>query len=806
MQDFEKLGIFYLGRGVPSDNAGENASEPELLLYDSKDMVTHGVCVGMTGSGKTGLCIGFIEEAAIDGIPVIAIDPKGDIPNLHLTFPNLDAASFQPWINPEDARRKGMSDEEYAAAQADLWKRGLASWGQDGNRIRKLREAAEVVTFTPGSTAGIPVSVLKSFSTPSPEVINDGELLAERVATAASSLLGLAGIMADPMQSREHILLSTIFETAWKEGRDLDLTSIILALQNPPVSRIGVLDIESFFPAKDRFTLAMALNNLLASPSFSSWMEGVPLDIPSILYTPTGKPRVSIFYLAHLADNERMFFVSLLLNQIVSWMRSQPGTTSLRALVYMDEIFGYFPPTANPPSKKPLLTLLKQARAYGVGVLLATQNPVDLDYKGLSNTGTWLIGRLQTERDKLRIMDALEGASAAVGAAFDKTKLGTLISGLGNRIFLLHNTHEDAPVVFESRWVMSYLRGPLSRDQIKKLTDPLRPSFVSAKFQVTAPAAGVPPVLPPDISQSFVPVRIAAQSGSQLHLLPALLGAATAHVVDSKLGVDTNIEIAVAAKPPADPGADPWEEAMHLTCSISELDSEPPAGAYFAQLPESLMKPKNFQAWQRALVSWVYRSAKVELFKSPSSGAVSKPEENERDFRVRLAESFREERDRQVDLLRKKYAAKIAAHKERVARAQATLEREKSQAKSQKLQGMISFGTAILGGLLGARKLSATNVGRVATSARGIGRTMQAEDDVRRAKEAVESREQTLFELEEEMNRELAALTSKIDPLTETFETLALRPKKTEISPRTVRIIWLPHWRSTDGKLSPAWE
>ena len=417
MQDYEKLGAFYLGR--PFDPSTGKAGDG-LILYDSKDLVTHAVCFGMTGSGKTGLCLALLEEAAIDGVPALVIDPKGDISNLLLTFPELSPEDFLPWINEDDARSKGISPEEYARKQAELWKNGLAAWGQDSNRIRRLRAAADFAIYTPGSTAGLPVSILKSFAAPGAAIIDDPELLRERVNATATALLALVGIQADPVQSREHILLATILGNAWKQGRDLDLAALIQAVQSPPVSRIGVLDLEAFYPAKERFALSMSLNNLLASPGFEAWLEGEPLDIAGLLYTPEGKPRVSIFSIAHLGDTERMFFVSLLLNQTLSWMRMQSGTTSLRAMLYMDEIFGYFPPVANPPSKQPLLTLLKQARAFGLGVVLATQNPVDLDYKGLSNAGTWFIGRLQTDRDRSRVLDGLEGAA---GAGFDRQRI-----------------------------------------------------------------------------------------------------------------------------------------------------------------------------------------------------------------------------------------------------------------------------------------------------------------------------------------------------------------------------------------------
>ncbi len=389
--DYEKLGSFYLGRKFDLA-AGER--QPDLLLYDSKDLTTHAVCVGMTGSGKTGLCLGLIEEAAIDGIPAILIDPKGDLANLMLTFPDLAPADLEPWVNADQAASGGISVPELAAKQADLWRNGLADWGQDGERIRRLKDAAEVAIYTPGSRAGIPVSVLKSFTAPSPAIMADPEALGDRVSGTVSALLSLAGIEADPIRSREHILLSTIVGGAWREGRNLELGDLIQLIQNPPVTRVGVMEVESFFPSKDRFELALGLNALLASPGFEAWMEGEPLDIGAMLRTPEGRPRLSILSIAHLNDTERMFFVSLVLSEMLAWTRSQAGTTSLRALIYMDEIAGYFPPVANPPSKAPLLTLLKQARAFGVGVVLATQNPVDLDYKGLSNAGTWLIGRL----------------------------------------------------------------------------------------------------------------------------------------------------------------------------------------------------------------------------------------------------------------------------------------------------------------------------------------------------------------------------------------------------------------------------
>ncbi|TAJ11018.1 MAG: ATP-binding protein, partial [Planctomycetota bacterium] len=450
--DIEGLGVFYLGRKL--DAAGVAPTDAPLL-YDARDLTTHGLIVGMTGSGKTGLAIGLLEEAALDGVPAIAIDPKGDLGNLLLSFPELAARDFAPWVDPADAQRNGLGSDAFAAQLAESWRSGLAASGQQPERIARLRAAAEFAIYTPGSTSGRPLSVLRSLAAPPPALLEDQELLRERVGAAVSGLLALLGVEADPLQSPEHILLARLVENAWLARRDLDLAGLIREIQKPPFDRIGVLDLESFFPARERVALALRMNNLLASSGFAAWLDGEPLDAQQLLYTREGKPRVSIISIAHLSDPERMFVVTLLLGEIVSWMRRQPGTASLRALLYMDEVFGYFPPTANPPSKQPMLTLLKQARAYGLGVVLATQNPVDLDYKGLANCGTWFLGRLQTERDKMRVLDGLEGASAASGRAIDRARTDAILSGLGKRVFLMNNVHDDAPTLFQTRWTMS---------------------------------------------------------------------------------------------------------------------------------------------------------------------------------------------------------------------------------------------------------------------------------------------------------------------------------------------------------------
>ncbi len=602
---YEKLGAFYLGR--PFDlQRGEAAPTP--LLYDSRDLLTHAVCVGMTGSGKTGLLISLLEEAAIDKIPAIVIDPKGDLANLLLTFPELRPADFSPWIDPDAAARAGLTPEDFASREATTWREGLARWGQGGERIARLREAADFAIYTPGSEAGLPVSILSSLEAPSPEALADGDLLRDRVSTLASSLLALLDVESDPIRGREHILLSTILDATWRQGKGLDLAGLIQQIQKPPVERIGVMDLESFYPAKERFELAMAVNNLLGSPGFAAWLQGEPLDVDRLLYTTSGKPRVAIFSIAHLSDKERMFFVSLLLNQTLGWMRSRPGTSSLRAIVCMDEVFGYMPPVAEPPSKKPLLTLLKQARAFGVGLVLATQNPVDLDYKGLSNVGTWFLGRLQTERDKQRLMDGLEGATS--GGKFDRQRIEQILSSLGNRVFLLHNVHEDEPEVFQTRWALSYLRGPLTRPEIKRLTDPQKQAPTAARItsqtattpaaaaQETKPAgdgfADAPPVLPPEIPQRFLP----ATSTSTVYE-PCLYAAATVHYVEPKQGIDHTEDLHLVT--PIPEGEVDWYGAEPVDAEKEDLDAEPRPGARFAPLPAAAARARSYDGWRKDL-------------------------------------------------------------------------------------------------------------------------------------------------------------------------------------------------------------
>jgi hypothetical protein len=800
MQDYEKLGLFYLGRLFDLDTG---KTKPQELLYQSKDLTTHAVCVGMTGSGKTGLCLGLLEEAAIDGIPVIAIDPKGDLGNLLLAFPDLKPDDFQPWVDPDDAARKGIGLEELAAQTAASWKKGLADWQQDGDRVKRYRDSVDMAIYTPGSQAGLPLTVLRSFAAPPAALLANGEALRDRVIAAASGLLALLGISADPVTSREHILLSNILDRAWRDGRSLDLAALIRAIQTPGFDKVGVVDLESFFPAKERHGLAMSLNNLLASPGFAGWLEGESLDIGSLLRTSAGKPRLSVLSIAHLSDSERMFFVTILLNELLAWARTQPGTSSLRAILYMDEVFGYFPPTANPPSKLPMLTLLKQARAFGLGIVLATQNPVDLDYKGLSNAGTWFLGRLQTERDKARVLDGLAGASAEAGASFDRGRFAEILSRLGNRVFLMNNVHENQPQVFQTRWTLSYLHGPLSREQIGKLMASRRaaalPDSAGAQPAATArPAAlassstshGERPVLPPEVREVFIaPPRTAAPHGGFVYR-PALLAGARIHFTNAKAGVD-EWQGLTFLRPIEDSIPDELWAGVQPSDEAPELVKEPEAQAAFASLPPELARAKSYAEWATSLKNYLYREQTLTVWKCAALKATSKPGESEGDFRGRIAHDSHEKRDADNDKLRAAFAPKIAALEERRRKAQQRVDKEKAQAG----QSYLSAGVAVVSSLLqvfGSRKLaSAQNISKASSAARAAGRAMQQHGDIGHATESVEAIDQQLADLDAELKQQIDALESTYKADSLALEAVPIRPKKTDISVESVSLAWI---------------
>jgi len=807
MTDFETLGAFYLGKRY---DLAARARRDDYVLYDAKDLTTHAVIIGMTGSGKTGLGVGLIEEALIDRIPVIAIDPKGDLGNLALRFPSLAPADFRPWVDPQQAANAGLSADAFAETQATLWKDGLAGWGEDGARIQRLVDAADVTIYTPGSTAGRPLSLLKAFVAPPPVIRDDSEAMQERVDATATSVLALLGIDGDPISSREHILLANLLHAAWSDGRDLDLAGLIGGIQSPPFHTVGVMPLDTVFPPKDRTELAMKLNNLLAAPGFQTWMQGEPLDTATLLYDANGKPKGSIVSIAHLGDAERMFFMTLLLADILAWVRTQPGTGSLRAILYIDELFGYMPPVANPPSKVLLLTLLKQARAYGLGVVLATQNPVDLDYRGLSNTGTWFIGRLQTERDKMRVMEGLEGASG--GQPFDKAAMEQTIAGLGKRVFLMHSVHESAPITFETRWTMSYLAGPMTREQIKTLSARTNASSAAAAGTASRPAgasgggsmsslddpsASAPaPVLSADVPQYFLPVH---GTGGPVTYHPAVLGVADVSFASAKYGVTEQRRVALLATMDDGPITLEWDNAERMALDPSALERGPVDGAAYGALPKAAANAKSYPAWSKAFQKWIVTNETVSLLRSAAFKQTSKPGEAERDFRIRLQLMAREARDNQIEALRGKYATKLASLQERLRRAEQAVQREQAQASQAKMDTAISVGGAILGAIFGRGKISAGAISKVGTAARGAGRAAQQQGDVTRANESAQALQLQYADLEAALQQDIDALGATYDAQQDALEAIPIKAKSGDVHLQLVALVWVPFRRDAAG-------
>ncbi|MBU6283198.1 ATP-binding protein, partial [bacterium] len=635
----------------------------------------------------------------------------------------------------------------------------------------------------------------------------DPEDVRDRTAGTVSALLGLLGIEADPLRSREHVLLSKILEKSWSEGRDVELAALVREIASPSIERVGALDLESFYPAKERSALSLALNSLLASPGFSAWLEGEPLDVDRLLWTADGKPRLSIVSIAHLSEPERMFFVSLLLSEVLTWVRRQSGTSSLRAILYMDEVAGFFPPVATPPSKAPMLSLLKQARAYGLGVVLATQNPVDLDYKGLSNAGTWFLGRLQTERDKARVLDGLEGASAAAGRELDRSRTDKILSALGQRVFLMNDVHRDAPEVFQSRWALSYLRGPLTRVQVQSLMAERRRAV--AANATTAPAAAPPggagagrerPLLPHDVKEVFVAATAPRPDGASLVYRPALLAGARLHFVDAKAGIDEWRD-SVTLTPLGD-GEPDWASASRPAARPA-LESQPRSEAGFAPLPGAAARAKSYAGWQKSLSDLLYRTEALEVGHCPSLGLHSRPGEDMRDFQIRMNQAGHERRDAEADKIRARFAARIERARTAVDRAASRAQQREDELSQRKSESFFTIGANVIAALFSRNKLSATNIGRATTAARSIGRTSQKQSQVEEAEAQRAKHEERL----EDVQGELAVALERIEAEWDAprIEATRIPPRKTDVAVEPPVLAWLPSWVVDGGVETRAW-
>ena len=782
---YEGLGVFYLGR--PVDTAtGEVGAAP--ALYDATDLTTHAFIVGMTGSGKTGLGVGLLEEAALDGIPVIAIDPKGDLANLALQFPALRPEDVRPYVDASEATRQGITADALAATTAAAWRAGLAEWDQAPDRIQRLQAAADVRVYTPGSDAGLPVSVLGSLAPPHDAPASEG--FRDRIAATVGGLLSRLAVSAEP-SAAETVFLSQVLAEAWAAGRTLAVADLIRALLRPPFATLGVMSVDDFFPERDRKALAMKLNGLVASPGFAAWTQGAPLDADRLFFGANGRPQVSVISLAHLGDDERMFFVTLLLGEVLAWMRRQPGTGSLRAVLYMDEIFGYLPPTASPPSKALLLTLLKQARAVGLGVVLATQNPVDMDYKALSNCGTWFVGRLQTDQDKQRLLDGLEGAATG---SFDRADMDRILSGLGKRRFLLHNVHEPAPILLATRWTMSFLAGPLTRDQVRTLMAPFKAAAEAPPAPgPAAPLSAAPPApggARPDLPN--VPQVVLAGAPADVYV-PHLLARVEVVYRRASPPVDHTERLVLLLEATDAPQ---WDAAEALP-QRPETDTAPAEGTAFAALPPALAA--RFGSLEADLKRWLQAERPLRLLAAPALEATSAPGENERAFRIRLAGLAREARDAQKDALRDRYGARLDTLQARMKAAETAVDREAAQASQRKMDTVVRIGTSLLGAFLGRGRSSLSGIG---TAARSAGRASKEMSDVRRAGETRDALAAEYASLDAELAREMESVEISFAPETAPLEAVAVAAKQTDMLITEMALAWVPYARDADGRLT----
>ena len=825
---------FYLGRAYDPTT---NSTTTEKVFYDPADLTTHAVVTGMTGSGKTGLCITLLEEAALVGIPAIIIDIKGDLTNLLLHFPDLAPQDFQPWIDPEMARRAGKTLDQLAMDASLSWRDGLREWGMTEEEVLALRNAVQYTIYTPGSDSGLPVSVLSSLAVPALDWKENREALREKIASTVTALLGLVGYQdIDPIRSREHILLANIFETYWSQGRDLELTELILQTQSPSFEKLGAFPVDTFFPAKDRMELAMSLNNILAAPAFEVWREGQSLDVQSMLYTEAGRPRHNIFYLAHLSDAERMFFITLLLSTVESWMRTQSGSTSLRALLYMDEIFGYLPPQRNPPSKQPLLRMLKTARAFGLGLLLATQNPVDIDYKALSNAGTWFIGKLQTEQDKNRLLDGLESASGGV----TRPVLDKLISSLGKRVFVLHNVHAKQPVLFQTRWAMNFLAGPLTRSQIPALNrlagaraaevEPMNGSVpttveeavngspgnlkpVTVISTAPLPHATLPrtsadgsltkPPIPAWIKEYYLPQNYslpeaysAAQQTMPAEVMmegvvyrPSLLASAQVRILDRKLGVDSEIVRTVLVSTLDKRGSVHWDDHLYQGPSLENVETVPVPSARFGTIDSPLNDTKLMTALQKDFSDWVYRTTTVKARANQALKVFAGPDVSQAEFMKACADAAREARDAEVEKKESTLVRRIKVLEEKLMRENRELREDEAELSHRKME---EAGTHFenLTGLFGGRRKAS----RLSSSLSKRRLTEQAKADVEESQDAIEDFQAQIADLERQRQEIINEIHDKWGKVVSSTSEVTVAPKKTDVFVNLFGVAWMPYY------------
>ncbi len=791
---FEKLGIFYLGKNLDPETL--EATEG-LTLVKSKIFTTHAAIIGMTGSGKTGLGIDILEEAALDNIPVIVIDPKGDMGNLCLAFDDLSPEAFEPWIE-EEANVKGVDVKRYAEEVATRWKEGIESFGQDLDRIRRFK-AHESTIYTPGSKAGVPVNVLGSLNPDDETLLEDADAFASAIQSTVASLMSLLSIEADPLESREFILIAQILKQAWLQGEPIDMAALITRIITPPFKKIGILPLESFYPAADRFKLAARFNNILANPTFSAWLEGAPLSIEHLLYDENQRSKISIFSIAHLSDAERMFFVTMLLNRTLGWMRRQSGTSRLRVLLYMDEIYGYFPPSKNPPSKEPMMQLLKQARAFGVGMVLSTQNPVDLDYKGLSNIGTWFIGRLQTKQDVARVID---GIGTKIGDHLGKDAIKRLIASLPKRTFLLSSAHLDRLQIFQTRWVLSYLRGPLKKRDIARLMSAIRRTDATNEenesretdasthqmhASTTRHSGDISSSANAPLLSTAIPQRFAVPTETGGRYLPQLAAKAQVRILNAPRNIDRleAYELCLPLSESSDTLS--WQEAHQCDEDFARMPVRPAQNVDFAPLPSAILAAKNLKPYEKMLKEHLYATTRLTLWRCRKLKAESHPGESYEAFKSRLMDRLEEKKEEATQTIEARYAKKLQALQDRYARALRRVEKERSDVQRTTTASLVDVGMAIFGAFLGGKRSAASKVGQ---AIKGGGRMLKEKEDVARAEAALADIERKIERLKDEMQERLDVLEEKYSLDNYPIETFFLKPRRSDIVVEALCIFW----------------
>ena len=779
--DYEKLKLFYIGKEKID-------GQITPLIYQNKDLLTHAAIIGMTGSGKTGLGITLLEEAAIDAIPSIIIDPKGDMTNLLLNFPELNPSDFEPWLDDSEVSNSGGTKEELAIKVSNSYKEGIQRDFQDLSRVKKLKDSADFTIYTPGSSAGVQVSILSSFKAPAIEILEDMELFSNIINSTVHSILSLIDNKSDET-SKESILLASIFTSYFKEQKDLTLEELITLIVTPPFSKIGVFDLETFFPQSDRLKFALKINTIIASPSFSSWLEGESLDISKMLYSQSGKAKVNIFSIAHLNDSQRMFFVTILLNQILAWMRRQEGTTSLKALLYMDEIFGYFPPQANPPSKQPMLTLLKQARSFGIGVILSTQNPVDIDYKGLSNIGTWFIGRLQTKQDIEKVIDGLSSASEK---GLNKQELSLALGTLAKRNFIMKNINEEHIKTFETRWALSYLKGPLSKDAIKKLMENKKnnspKNLEEKKSEVNEPFIDVSKGKSKPVIVSSIKEKYSYSSQNNAYYMQGyLLFSCSVHYLYTLKNVDLkehiNFKIYLDEKA-TEINFDEKEDVL-----IYSFDEKEKTNSFYYELPSFIQNEKELKLLERDFADYVYRNFKLTLYKNDTLKISSKQYESLDDFKIRIQDRLNEQIDEKIENLKQKFEKENTLLEQKISKLFEKLEKEEQDATSATTNSIISIGTSILGAFFGKSTKTAI-VSKVATSSRGVSKALKERSDIKTVQGEIDALQSLQDGLEEKLKIEIEKINDEFNISKYTIEEFFIKPKRTDIYDIKIELLW----------------